>query len=294
MGDDGVDVRATGERIESLLAEFRTHTDEPTVAAAEELVRSVVELYGAGLARLVAAWPEGHDGLIADPLVESLLLLHGLHPLGVDERIERALDGVRPYLGSHAGGVEYLGVDADGVAHLRLNGSCDGCASSARTVELAIEGAIEAAAPEVGSVDVVGVAAPSAPVLQIGRRPPDGDVRPGVPASDGSAGWTPLNGPLPSRDGVVALDAGPVRLVLCDVGGALYAYLDACPVCGASLARGVLRAGSLGCPQCGARFDVRRAGRATEGTARPEHLEPIPLLRDGRGVRVALPMASPV
>ena len=52
------------------------------------------------------------DRLVADPLVESLLLLHGLHPLDVDTRIQRALDNVRPYLGSHAGGVEYLGVTA--------------------------------------------------------------------------------------------------------------------------------------------------------------------------------------
>ena len=56
--------------------------------------------------------------LADDPLVESLLLLHGLHPLDVDARIQRALDRVRPYLGSHAGGVEYLGV-ADGVARLQ-------------------------------------------------------------------------------------------------------------------------------------------------------------------------------
>ena len=49
------------------------------------------------------------DRLLADPLVESLLLLHDLHPLDVDTRIQRALDRVRPYLGSHAGGVEYLG-----------------------------------------------------------------------------------------------------------------------------------------------------------------------------------------
>jgi hypothetical protein len=56
-------------------------------------------------------------GLTADPLVESLLLLHGLHPLDVDARIQRALERVRPNLGSHAGGVRYLGV-TDGVARV--------------------------------------------------------------------------------------------------------------------------------------------------------------------------------
>ena len=79
------------------------------------------------------------DRLTADPLVEGLLLLHGLHPLDADARIQRALDQVRPYLGSHAGGVQYLGV-TDGVARLRLEGSCHGCPSSTVTVRLAIEG----------------------------------------------------------------------------------------------------------------------------------------------------------
>ena len=53
------------------------------------------------------------DQLTGDPLVEGLLLLHGLHPLDVDARIQRALDRVRPYLGSHAGGVRYLGGDIE-------------------------------------------------------------------------------------------------------------------------------------------------------------------------------------
>ena len=91
------------------------------------------------------------DRLTADPLVEGLLLLHGLHPLDVDTRIQRALDQVRPYLGSHAGGVQYLGV-TDGIARLRLEGSCHGCPSSTVTVRLAIEGAVQDAAPEVTEV----------------------------------------------------------------------------------------------------------------------------------------------
>ena len=44
--------------------------------------------------------------LAGDELVEHLLLLHGLHPVSVEERVREALDGVRPYLGSHGGDVE--------------------------------------------------------------------------------------------------------------------------------------------------------------------------------------------
>jgi Fe-S cluster biogenesis protein NfuA len=172
MADDP-DVERTGERIESLLEQLRASGDAATVAAAEDLVSALVELYGEGLRRLVAAWPsEQTDRLTADRLVESLLLLHGLHPLDLDQRIERALDGVRPSLGSHAGGVEYLGTDPDGVVHLALQGSCDGCASSVHTVEQAVRAAVESAAPEVAGVDVVGVPARrELPLLTIGRRP---------------------------------------------------------------------------------------------------------------------------
>jgi Fe-S cluster biogenesis protein NfuA len=112
--------------------------------------------------------------LTTDPLVEGLLLLHGLHPVDVDTRIQQALDRVRPYLGSHAGGVEYLGVDADGVARLQLQGTCHGCASSAITAEHTIQAAVEEAAPEVLEVNIEGVAA--APVgprpIELLRCPP--------------------------------------------------------------------------------------------------------------------------
>jgi len=114
--------------------------------------------------------------LAADDLVSSLLLVHDLHPDDCDSRIEQALERVRPYLGSHAGDVAYLGVDAAGIAHLRLEGSCHGCAGSAATAHTAIERAVLDAAPEVSGVDVQGVVEPtrSSPLLQIGMSCPDG------------------------------------------------------------------------------------------------------------------------
>ena len=94
--------------------------------------------------------------------------------------MQAALDRVRPYLGSHAGGIEFLGVDGAGVAHLRLQGSCDSCPSSAATVEGAIEKAILDAAPEVVRLDVEGVAAaaPDNGLLQIQTRRPEYDSCP--------------------------------------------------------------------------------------------------------------------
>jgi Fe-S cluster biogenesis protein NfuA len=155
LTDEARDLRAVGTRIEELLGRIRSAGDPGTAETAEEVVRLVVELYGAGLERAVElAGPEVTERLAGDELVASLLVLHGLHPRDTETRVVEALDKVRPYLGSHAGGVELLGVDPEGVVRLRLEGSCDGCPSSTMTVKLAIERAIEEAAPEVAGVEV--------------------------------------------------------------------------------------------------------------------------------------------
>jgi Fe-S cluster biogenesis protein NfuA len=160
------DLRVVGERIEELLGRIRSAGDPATAETAEEVVRLVVELYGAGLERTVElAGPEVTERLVEDELVASQLVLHGLHPKDTETRVVEALDGVRPYLGSHAGGVELLGIDPEGVVHLRLEGSCDGCPSSTQTVKLAIERAIEEAAPEVTRVEVENLTRERSPQL---------------------------------------------------------------------------------------------------------------------------------
>jgi len=176
----GHDAQAAGERVETLLAELRSHAGPEVADTAEELVSCLVELYGAGLAEVVRilgedtqAGPRLLDGLVADPLVESLLLLHDLHPLDVGTRVQRAIDKVLPQLGSHAGKVEYLGVDDDGVIRLRLEQSGGhGCGSSPDTILATIEKAVTDAAPETFGVGIEVVQAPAElPLLQIGRRP---------------------------------------------------------------------------------------------------------------------------
>jgi hypothetical protein len=150
-----MNARSAADRVDRLLAQLRAGPDPRAAAVAEELVRCLVQLYGAGLERIVQiADPER---LAADPLVESLLLVHDLHPLDTDTRIRRAVAGMA--------GVRYDGMDGDGVAHVRFTPG-GGCQSSTRA---AIESAIGDAAPEVAGV-VVEVDAPLPPLLQIGRR----------------------------------------------------------------------------------------------------------------------------
>lgn len=144
-------------RAESLID--RIAEDPPAI----EAVQAVVELYGEALARIVA----GVDP-VEDELVSHLLLVHDIHPVDVETRVRQALEDVRPYLGSHGGDVELLGVE-DGVARLRLGGTCDGCPSSQVTLQNAIEEAVLKAAPELERVEAEGVVPKTEPVLvQIG------------------------------------------------------------------------------------------------------------------------------
>jgi Fe-S cluster biogenesis protein NfuA len=174
---DGHDAEAAGERVEALLSELRSQAGPQVAATAEELVSCLVELYGAGLARITeivgedeveGPGPKLMDKLVADPLVESLLLVHDLHPLDTSARVRRAVEEVLPQLGSHAGNVEYLGLDEAGVLRLRLEQS--GC--SADTVRDLIEKAVAGAAPEAAGIEIEMAQPPAEPtLLQITRRP---------------------------------------------------------------------------------------------------------------------------
>jgi len=174
----GHDAQKAGERVEALLAELGSQAGPQVAATAEELVSCLVELYGAGLAEIITiigedaeAGPRLMAKLTGDPLVESLLLLHDLHPLPVADRVRRAIEAVMPQLGAHAGRVDFEGVDDQGVIHLSLERGGHGCGSSSGAVQEAIEQAVAAAAPEAAGVDIeVVTAAPELPLLQITRR----------------------------------------------------------------------------------------------------------------------------
>jgi Fe-S cluster biogenesis protein NfuA/nitrite reductase/ring-hydroxylating ferredoxin subunit len=278
-----------GARVEQLLAQIGELGGGPAAATAEDLVRVLVAYYGDGLERITELiGPQGVLNLAADPQVSTLLVLHGLHPLDVDTRIEQALDGVRPYLGSHAGGVSYLGVDENDVAHLRLDGSCSDCPSSTATVKLTIEDALLTAAPELQGIDVEGMEDRKT-LLQIGIRP-GLDARPSaVPQST----WRhPAAPDLPDEGCARRVDLGDTAVLMARLGETYYAYSDVCPSCGSALAGSTLAGDVLTCAECSAAYDIRLAGICTDGSGR--RLDPLPLLDDVSGIRIAVPVAVPV
>src|SRR4051812_45127405 len=246
---DRHDVQALSARIDVLLDEVQRRADPAVAGRVEELVRAVLTLHGAGLEQLLNLLDEPQvRQLVEDDLVAGLLLLHDLHPDDVQTRIQHALDSVRPYLGSHAGGIDYLGIDDDGVVHLRLQGSCDGCPGSTATVRLTVENAVLEAAPEAVSVDVEGMVTERTNLLTI---------EPFHQRED----WHRFTAD-PGPGGLAAMPE--LGLVLVNPGDALFAYRNECRVCTAALQTGMLTADVLTCPQCGARYDVRLAGRSLD------------------------------
>lgn len=157
------------QRVEELVRKIETVADPETRATAIELMQSLMDLHGAGIERMMDITfqngePGGRiiDNFARDELIGGLLLLYGLHPLTIEERVAQALDNVRPYLRSHGGNVELLSI-TDGVVRLKLEGSCNGCASSALTLKSAIEGAVYDAAPDMTALEVEGVVEQTAP-----------------------------------------------------------------------------------------------------------------------------------
>jgi Fe-S cluster biogenesis protein NfuA/nitrite reductase/ring-hydroxylating ferredoxin subunit len=271
--------------IERLLEEVESFPDPAARQTATDLVTALLDLYGDGLGRVVALVADRDDdgelaaALAADELVAHLLLLHGLHPQPVEVRVRGALDDVRPYLESHGGNVELLGV-RDGVVHLQLEGSCKGCPSSAATLKLAIEDAIHQAAPDIQRVEAEGAVAPPAPpvssLIQL-------EVTPAVQRR----AWTSIDGMPELADGARVLEAvGGAEVLFLRLDGRVFAYRPACPGCGESLADAGLSGTELACARCGHRYDVRRAGRCLD--APQLHLDPVPLLPAAEGrVKVA-------
>jgi len=154
---DDFEARERVAHVDALLERVEALPDAGARELALELVQTLLAVYGEGLARILAAAGEAPvseplaTALGRDELVSHLLLLHGLHPVGLAERVADALEEVRPYLASHGGDVELLDVE-QGVVRLRLKGSCSGCPSSTVTLRSAVEEAIHRAAPDVDDV----------------------------------------------------------------------------------------------------------------------------------------------
>ena len=250
-------------RLDRLVQELEAEGD----ARALELLQLVDAIHRSAL-ELIAAGEREH------PIARALLAMYDLAPLDERVQVEEALDAVRPYIHSHGGEVEVLEV-SDGVVHLRLSGSCQGCAGSAVTLRRGIEAALREHYAGFRELVAHEPERPR-PLLQIQR------LRRPVFAEVGSAADV-------EPGALRSLDVEGVPVLLANVDGDLYAFRNACSLDGLPLEGGRLAETVIVCPWHNCAYDVR-SGKRVDDPAAPG-LRVVPIALENGTVRVAVNVA---
>jgi Fe-S cluster biogenesis protein NfuA len=73
------------------------------------------------------------------------------------DRVEAALDTIRPYLETDGGNVSVEEITPDNIVRLKMLGSCGSCPMSIMTLKAGIEQAIMKAVPEVTAVEAINL-----------------------------------------------------------------------------------------------------------------------------------------
>ena len=141
------ELQARSAAIEEQARLVETCADPATRAAALDLLRSVMDLHKSALERIL----EIVDGNMVkvftlDPLVHSVLMLHDLHPDGLETRVERALEQLRPKLQRHQAEARLMSIE-DGVVRVSLSVASH-CGSTDVTLKTSVEEALLEAAPD--------------------------------------------------------------------------------------------------------------------------------------------------
>ena len=207
------------------------------------------------LIRTVQSAPQGATGLreaAADPYVYAVLRTLGLVRPSLQERIEAALDSVRPGLEGHGGNVELVELRPPDTVILRLLGSCHGCPSSSLTLSDGVEKAIRDACPEICHIETAGRQYAATALTGEGS-----EQRISPFAIGGRHPWLPAMRleDLP-RNGLLAREVlSDALLFWRDPDGDVHCYRNACAHLGMPLEEGeVDQAGVLTCPHHGFQF----------------------------------------
>jgi Fe-S cluster biogenesis protein NfuA len=161
MADDK-DFQMKIQRIGQLVGELENIVDPEARASAKALVQLVLDLHAAGFERVMEIIAKsGEPGLRTiddlghDPLVSSLLVLYGLHPLDLESRIAQAVEKVRPRVRKGGGELDLIAIE-NGAVRLRLQISGHGCGSTSKTLKAMVEDALYEAAPDMNGLSIEG------------------------------------------------------------------------------------------------------------------------------------------
>jgi len=276
VADEISELNQQSQRIQELIEEIDALPDTDTRNMMQECIQEILSFYGKGLERILKIISNGnnsaakdiYNNLIGDSFICGLLLIHDLHPLDLKTRLYQALEKVRPYIDSHGGSVEVVSLE-NGIAKIKLAGSCKSCPSSSSTLELGIKQAIEEICPDLAGLEVEGITESA-------------DHK----KSSSESGWRVIKGLDVLPNGAMkAVEIPGLNLIVCRVNKRLYAYKNLCPACDRSFSNGTLEHNIIGC-QLGHCYDVQLAGKCTDDPA--IHLDPFPLLEENGIVKIAV------
>lgn len=303
--DKGQDAEQLVTQLNALIGELEQYPESEVREKALDLVQLVLELYGEALRRVLLAIDPlpGKDEILTrlagDEVLRAILLLHGLLPVELHERIAAALEELRPYFISQGCDVELLGID-DGRAQIRLIRKGSG-APPVSVLRSEIEKALGEAAPDLMGVDVEGMAqqveATKKAVAQLSKLiPPGGNgehasrlvqIKPKQPAHERVNGvWVPVVRALGFDDrNFKIVNYADINLLVSKIGGEFYAYRNACAEGGRPLDDALYETPMLTCSCHGYLYDLRRGVSLHNPDVR---LERAPLKVEEDKVKVAI------
>ncbi len=287
-----------------LVEELERYPDTTVRDKALDLVQIILQLYGESLTRIMAILESEPNGeqivtrMANDEVIRSVLLIHGLLPGSLYDRVAAKLGDLRPYLVSQGCDVELLGID-DRRARMRLIRSGKG-APPIGVLKTEIEQALSEVAPDLEGVDIEGLSqqieATAKTAAALGRmiEKPRTEAEPALvqikrmppKATAGTDKWVSVIRSQSIEDGqfkIVNFD--DINVLIWRLGNEFYAYRNACAEGGRTLEDSVLDSPMLSCSCHGYAYDLRR-GTCIE---RPDmKLEQVSLKLEDNKVRIAV------
>ena len=291
-------------RLNSLIEELEQYPDTEVRDKALDLVQIILQLYGESLRRIIATLesePRREQilaRLTGDEVIRSILLIHGLMPVNLYDRVAAKLNELRPYLVSQGCDVELLGID-DARARMRLMRSGKGAPPIA-VLKGEIENALSEVAPDLAGVEIEGLSeqieATAKAVAALGRmieKPPP-DLKPALvqikrkqpQASAAGNTWVPVIRSQSIEDGQFQIvNFKDINVLIWKLDGEFYAYRNGCADGGRALDDALFESPMLSCSCHGYGYDLRR-GNCIE---RPDlKLEQVPLKLEDYKVKIAV------
>ena len=150
-----------------LVTQFDQLPNSAAKVAGKEIIQLLMDVHGRGLERvmeLVFDCSDSAPGIIdklgQDSIVGNLLLLYSLHPDGLEARVQKAVESMRPRLRKLACTVQLEDVH-ESTVRVRLKTSGHSCGSSTQDLRSIVEDGMYEFAPDVTSLEILGLEEPT-------------------------------------------------------------------------------------------------------------------------------------